>query len=636
MKPLLSWYVLIVATLLALPAGLKADENPIIKSYRQAVAANPNDVIAHYNLGLSLYQQGHLDEARQMLEKSVNLNRGDRAAHGQVDGLAYQILGSLYLSSLHDPGKAINAFEKSIKVMPNDFETLYLLGTAYRDDRREDKAIETLALAAEAGKNKPNQRDNLYDTYLQLGRLYAQTKKNDDAVAAYQQALAINPQGEDALANIALIYHQQNDADHAITYLEKLVKLDPDHFQANYLLGLNYFKKKQYDKMEAAYKRAIAVKPDLAEAHFNLGMAYFLQTRYDLAIASLKKVIELNPKDGEAFNLLGQSQQLGIETHLQQGTTYLAQEKLSEAMAEFEKVLAIDPTQHKAQVYLQDSKQKQAKLLVQYLDEADRFSKKGMLENAYQLYEQALQLNVTSLRAKQGLEKTKAKMAGFLAKQVKAGKAAQANGDYFEAIDYYDRALKLKAGYTPAKTAMANLGKVLARKMARDKAKARADIAQHAYNRAVKNLSQLLTLAQKINNKRQEKSVLLLLTKANAGRKDAIDINLTRGKKAFNQGNTAEAKQYFDRVLDYDPQQREANQYIMKLTGASSQAKVAAERIKATYYQGVDYYVNGKIEEAIAEWEKVVKLDPDNDDAKVNIKRARIKLEAIRKLTGEN
>lgn len=636
MKSQASWFVLLLLVLPAIPAWPGVNENPIIQSYRQAVAANPNDVIAYYNLGLALYQQGNLDEAQRMLERSVNTNRGDQAAHAQVDGLACQILGSLYLSNGNNPGKAINVLEKSIKLMPNDFETLYMLGTAYMDDHRADKAIESLTLAAQAGQDKPDKRLDLYNTYLQLGRLYAQSKKNKEAVAVYQDALKLNPQGKDALANIALIYHQQNDPDHAIHYLEKLVKIDPHHFNANYLLGLNYFKKKRYDKMVAAYKRAIAIKPDLAEAHFNLGMAYYLQTRYDLAIASLKTVIKLNPKDAEAYNLLGQSQQLGIETHLQQGATYLAQEKLPEAISEFKKVLVIDPTQHKAQVYLQESRRKLAKLLDQYLDGADHYSKKGKLENAYQRYEQALQLDSTSLRAKQGLKKTKVKMAGFLGKQVEAGKAAQANGDYFEAIDHYQRALELKAGYKPAKTAMASLGKVLARKMTRDMAKAKADIAKHAYNRAVKKLRPLLSLAQNLNNKRKEKSVLLLLTKANAGRKEAIDTNLAKGKKAFNQGNTAEAKRYFERVLDYDSQQREANQYIMKLTGATSEAKVAAERIKATYYQGVDYYVNGKIEEAIAEWEKVVKLDPDNDDAKVNIKRARIKLEAIRKLTGEN
>ena len=52
--------------------------------------------------------------------------------------------------------------------------------------------------------------------------------------------------------------------------------------------------------------------------------------------------------------------------------------------------------------------------------------------------------------------------------------------------------------------------------------------------------------------------------------------------------------------------------------------------VKRLYYEGVDLYVNNKIEAAIQSWEKLLKLDPNHADAKKNIERAKAKLNALR------
>lgn len=610
------------------------EESAIIQSYRQAIKANPDDVIAHYNLGLSLYQQGKLDEARKMLEKSIKLNPRDKVAHTQVDGLAYQLLGSIYFTSLNKPRLAIASFEKSIKLLPRDAETHYLLGLAYMNEGMNDKAVVTLEQACKLGAGIDGQKNNVYDAYLQLGRLYAENKKSVKAEKAYLSALDINPEGKEVLANLALLYHQQQKSDETVSLLEKLIKLEPMHFNANYLLGLHYFNKKQYDKMEEAYKRAIAIKPDLAEAHYNLGMAYFLQTRYSEAIAALKKVVELNPKDGDAYNLLGQSQQHAIETYLQQGTTMLAQEKWLQALKAFDQVLAIDPRHHKANVYLEDAKRKLKRQLGQSLDEADQKLKKGEVVAAYHLYEKALTLDPDSAEAQAGIKKAKVKLSNLLENYMEKGRAAEKIGDYDEAMLQYNHALKQKQSYQPARQALERLEAVLNTKVKRQVELAESEIGKNKLNKAVSRLEQTLKLAKQIDNKTGKKQVIYLLARANSKKKELIDSYINLGKQAFESGHKSQAKKYFNSVLDVEPQNQMANQFIMKLTGTKSEAKMAAERIKATYYRGVDYYVNGQIEEAIAEWEEVVKLDPDNDDAKVNIKRAKIKLEAIRKLTG--
>ncbi|MCX7698748.1 MAG: tetratricopeptide repeat protein, partial [Candidatus Goldbacteria bacterium] len=89
---------------------------------------------------------------------------------------------------------------------------------------------------------------------------------------------------------------------------------------------------------------------------------------------------------------------------------------------------------------------------------------------------------------------------------------------------------------------------------------------------------------------------------------------------------------YFKKVLQIDPNNQEANSYIQKLTGKDAQVAIDAKMVKALYYEGVDKYVNGNIEEAIKLWKKVLTIDPNHIESQKNIQRAQEKLIAIKNL----
>ena len=50
-------------------------------------------------------------------------------------------------------------------------------------------------------------------------------------------------------------------------------------------------------------------------------------------------------------------------------------------------------------------------------------------------------------------------------------------------------------------------------------------------------------------------------------------------------------------------------------------------KVKKHYLDGINYYMNGLYNEAISEWEEVLKIDPENENARVNIERAKKRLE---------
>ena len=47
--------------------------NGAIVLYRQAIASNPKDASAHYNLGLLLRQTGHTDEGNTEVQTAVQI-----------------------------------------------------------------------------------------------------------------------------------------------------------------------------------------------------------------------------------------------------------------------------------------------------------------------------------------------------------------------------------------------------------------------------------------------------------------------------------------------------------------------------------------------------------------------------------
>ncbi len=608
-------------------ASQESLDDTAVASYRKAIAVDPQDVIAHFNLGLALYKSERYEDARKVLEKCLKLNSRDSEALKQVAGPANQILGIIYYTHLRDDRRAIKALERSLKLLPHDPDTYYAIGLARIRLKDMNAAIRDFEQAVQYGDARQA------DVFFQLGRAQLSVGQNQAAIASYQKALEIEPEFKVVLENLALLYHNQKDDKNTITVLNRLVKLEPMNFNANYLLGLHYYRKKDYSQMVKAFNRAVAVKPDQADAHYNLGMAYYYQTRYDMAVKALKKAVALNSQDSEAYNLLGQAQTEAVETHIHQGSTYLAQEKYTEAVTEFKTVLAMDPNNQRAGNLLKDTERRVQLELAECLRLADKYYKKNRLAEAYSEYAQALKLDPDSQPANEGLKKAQGQIGKVLAIRIKKARVSEKMSDFKEARRQYESALEINPDYAPAKKALNALKNNLTKKMKKLFSQAVRQADQDNLASAAKHYQRVLKLARVFDAAVWQEKTLARLSRINARIAELVKHNLAEGKTAFKSGKSSEAKVIFSRVLKLDPKNKTANKYILKLTGAASPVKVTAELIKTTYYRGVDYYVRGQIEEAIQEWEKVVALDPEHQDAQINIERARAKLVAIKKLT---
>jgi hypothetical protein len=96
---------------------------------------NPDDWVAHYQVGTYLAQDGKLEEAKQHLQETLRIKPDHFRAHNA--------LGKIYLEEGYN-NLAINEFTESLKVKPEFLSAHFNLATALMGQGRKNEAIEHL------------------------------------------------------------------------------------------------------------------------------------------------------------------------------------------------------------------------------------------------------------------------------------------------------------------------------------------------------------------------------------------------------------------------------------------------------------------------------------------------------------
>ena len=145
------------------------------------------------------------------------------------------------------------------------------------------------------------------------------------------------------------LYRDDQDTD-AVAAFEQAVKLDPNLAEAHFRLGLGYEALDKREEAESEYKKAVEAykkyfdsNPDDAEAHYNLGQTYANLGQYSEAIREYRQATKLKPDDPDIYFDLGTAH------------TKLAQ--YEPAAAAFSKSLEIDPEYYRAEDALAEAKE---------------------------------------------------------------------------------------------------------------------------------------------------------------------------------------------------------------------------------------------------------------------------------------
>ena len=120
---------------------------------------------------------------------------------------------------------------------------------------------EVTALKSVADREKTNARPRV-----QLGNLYFDAEKYDDAIKWYGEALALEPKDVNVSTDLGVCYYYTNQPDKALEQFDKSLKLDANHAKTLLNVGIvRAFGKQDLDGATKAWQQVMKVAPDSPE-----------------------------------------------------------------------------------------------------------------------------------------------------------------------------------------------------------------------------------------------------------------------------------------------------------------------------------------------------------------------------------
>ncbi len=224
-------------------------------------------------------------------------------------GPAVSVTAELALDAAKALGKkAANheAITKNLTDSPNAYEK-YCKGLQFRETEETfDKAIELFLAAAKADKA-------FAAPHFELGWLFTFTgigagNENEmyrAAVKEYEKAVKLYPEYAEAYNNLGVVYTQLEKQQEAMSACLKATKIIPNYIDAHYNLGRLYDLREKYDKAIAEYRKTVELSPRDAIAYNNLAVALLNKGDNDEALEAYLQALKIMPDLKEAHLGLG-------------------------------------------------------------------------------------------------------------------------------------------------------------------------------------------------------------------------------------------------------------------------------------------------------------------------------------------
>jgi tetratricopeptide (TPR) repeat protein len=105
------------------------------------------------------------------------------------------------------------------------------------------------------------------DLRVQLGNLYFDGERYDEAARWYEQALSVNPKDVNASTDLGIAYYYANQPDRALAQFDRSLAIDPKHSKTLLNIGIvRAFGKQDLDGAEKAWQRVLELAPNTPEA----------------------------------------------------------------------------------------------------------------------------------------------------------------------------------------------------------------------------------------------------------------------------------------------------------------------------------------------------------------------------------
>jgi tetratricopeptide (TPR) repeat protein len=318
-----------------------------LQEMQKAIAVDPNRSESYLNLALLQLRSNQLDQAEASFKKAADLD--PKAMNAQL------ALGGFYQSRNRIP-EAEQQFKHAIELAPKDPSPREALVRLYMSEGKKSEAEALLKQAKIDLSNNSEGYRMLGDFYFANGDLdkataeYAslysdhsrdmQVKRNyvqllilknqlPEATKLNNELLKTNPHDVDALIYRAQIDLRQSDASGAVDALQHALSNDPSNAVAHYHLGLAFDMQHNDARAESEWREAVRLRPGLADAQRSLAALEMRRGDMNALSQTAEQIITSAPQAPDGY--------------LMRALAEMNRQKYSDAEQDLTKVMGMAP-----------------------------------------------------------------------------------------------------------------------------------------------------------------------------------------------------------------------------------------------------------------------------------------------------
>jgi Flp pilus assembly protein TadD len=237
------------------------------EAFEEAIRLEPDNAMAHSDLGTTYDNLGRTDDARTEDETAIQLNPHLSAPHYN--------LGNIDVREKNLDG-AVAEYRIAEELLPTDAPTHGNLGGALYQLGQLEAAEKEARLALDLDPS-------LVETRFNLGNILLRKNRFAEAVDVFTALTADQPNDPEAHFDRALALSRADRLGEAEEEYRTVLKLNPDSAAAYNGLGNLLGRENKCEEAVAQFEQALRINPDFAVAHFNLALTLKKMGRLDEA-----------------------------------------------------------------------------------------------------------------------------------------------------------------------------------------------------------------------------------------------------------------------------------------------------------------------------------------------------------------
>src|ERR1700733_10982675 len=258
------------------PAGIQSGLALVARANRQSVVSLRDPVPAGERRGL---ERRALSSGRGLAANfRLDLNRTGRREAVAAPPPKLEVRHEGTVDALVPPGlslpqqgrldEARDFYRQALQRQPRHFGALHLLGVLAAQSKEPQRAVELIGEALSIEPRSAPAHNNYGNALRELGR-------HEAALRSFDTAIQLNPGYAEAYCNRGLVLAELKRHDAAIQNFGHALVLRPHSAETHMSRGNSLRELGRYEAAVASYQQAIALKPGYAEAHAARGIALF-------------------------------------------------------------------------------------------------------------------------------------------------------------------------------------------------------------------------------------------------------------------------------------------------------------------------------------------------------------------------